>query len=706
MAKLAREAAEKRRREEEARVRDQKERAALRLRELERKTGNRSAPNVGSVGTSTLLHPSSEAVRWRQPSSGPSCEVVLERLGSTKGNGNGRALSGGDTMADVKRAPRKLFDPNRSYSSLVGGSKNPKSSMTSEGEATYIKTNVEDPKEVYNNSLPQEADAADSNVRPPNDSAASPPAPSMIQLSSYEDRDRGARKPNSGPRMLFDPKSGSMVAAPRRDENGAFGKGRKDKIKTKARNGKERDDSALSQVSSKRPTLTNNAYGRFSSDDTSNLDDGTDTKQQKFRNCRRDDISSRKEKKRSDKEKKISDSARSSGFENANRSRTRTSANKNDCAHTNQQRTRMPRTKGVLYKRDEYGHLVSADKCEGDQGYGAHSVPGGRLRNVKAFKNFVKRQQRDAHATITDGDSSSYFPTHQQQGYPNIGSKMILDYETNGHRSNLGLNRSHFMKPHSPHSSPTPVQTKPEIDLDLPSPLRVKPNEKIELLTGVEDSPTLQATAAAWAPSEAALAAAAAAKSTENSGIDISSHDSDVMSDSEVHRNAMALIDHDIASEESVTTSLKYGLGFDPTENMDSVILTPATGSGGNPEGIHLPELDLDASHVGTEERSLSNPFGGLGPSLGCPTWGTGSSNMPIGPLSNWDLLGSGNKQNVAVPGSPTEHNECNAASFLSLGNLSGNQNTWGTGGLVSGFTTLAGTPLGRVEAQLSVDKN
>ena len=58
-------------------------------------------------------------------------------------------------MADVKRAPKKLFDPNRSYSSLVGGSKIHKSSMTSEGEVTYVKNNAEVQKEVYSNSLRQ-----------------------------------------------------------------------------------------------------------------------------------------------------------------------------------------------------------------------------------------------------------------------------------------------------------------------------------------------------------------------------------------------------------------------------------------------------------------------------------------------------------------------------------------------------------------------
>ena len=42
----------------------------------------------------------------------------------------------------------------------------------------------------------------------------------------------------------------------------------------------------------------------------------------------------------------------------------------------------------------------------------------------------------------------------------------------------------------------------------------VKPNEKIELITGAPESPTLQATATPWAPSQAVLAVVAAKEST------------------------------------------------------------------------------------------------------------------------------------------------------------------------------------------------
>jgi len=709
MAKLARDAAEKRRREEQTRVREQKERAAQRLYELEKKTGKSSTSKAGSslVTFTASIHPS-ESSRWRQHSSGPSSEVVLEPLGSTKGNGENRSLAGGDVMSDVKRAPRKLFDPNRSYSSLVGGSKNSKTELVSEDVGPHSRTNRESTrKEVSVSITPHETEVTTSSFRKQQDPAAVPAAPSsMIQLSSYEDRDRGGRKTNAGPRMLFDPKSGSLVAAPRKDDNSAFGKGRKDKTKTKVRNTKEREDAPVGQSLSKRIAPSNVAYGRFSPDNPGAPDESTDTKYAKHRNSRRDDLATRKEKKRADKEKKIADSVRSTAFENGQKNKSRSSGSKNDSSPTHQQRLKLPRTRGVLYKRDDYGSLVSADKCEGDQGYGAHSVPGGRLKNVKAFNSFVKRQQRTTHAPV-EGDTSTYFGAHTQPVYPKLGPSVAAsDYESNGLRSTPGLNRSHFMKTHSPQSPSTPVHETLEKDLNIPSPLRVKPNERIELLTGEEDSPTLQASAAAWAPSEAALAAAAAATPTDNSGTEVNSHDSDELSESDVHMSAMAFIDHDIESEESVSVSLKLGLGFDPTENMDSVIMTPATGNGDKPSGIDLPELALDTSHVATEERTISNPFGGLGPSLCCPTWGTGASNMPMGPLSNWDLLGSGSEQNVDASGSSSEQKECTAASFLSLGNLNGSQNTWGSGGLVSGFTTLAGTPLGNVEPQGSVDKD
>jgi hypothetical protein len=47
-----------------------------------------------------------------------------------------------------------------------------------------------------------------------NSTSAVPPSAPVIHLTSYEDRDRGESRKlgNTAPRMLYDPKSGSMVA--------------------------------------------------------------------------------------------------------------------------------------------------------------------------------------------------------------------------------------------------------------------------------------------------------------------------------------------------------------------------------------------------------------------------------------------------------------------------------------------------------------
>ena len=38
--------------------------------------------------------------------------------------------------------------------------------------------------------------------------------------------------------------------------------------------------------------------------------------------------------------------------------------------------------------------MCDADGCEGDLGYGAHSVPGGRVKNPEAYAKFSQQQQQ------------------------------------------------------------------------------------------------------------------------------------------------------------------------------------------------------------------------------------------------------------------------------------------------------------------------
>jgi len=790
MTKLARDRAEKRRKEEEARFQEQSERAAQRLRELENKL--KVSINNGPILTNNIassnhnpgraaVQSTSSARSWRHnyASSGSGDEVVLERLGSTKGNSGpiiSSSSSGAGPPSDVKRNHRTLFDPNRSYSSLVGGIKMRKDaadslensnsnphvvvqSRNSNQETNDGSTNhhVSNENQLKNNSCYRPSQQQQQSHDPAVMADTQPS--SVIQLSSYEDRGRGGRSANAGPRMLFDPKSGSMVAAPssrNREENGnggngngnsnsngggggLFGKGgRKDRSKSKARNnGKDRED-----CNSNGLILSKKSLSRYTPEDSDTQDEGGDgSKYSKTRNGRRDDTTTpRKEKKKAEKKFDNSSGGRHISYENGHRNTVRsnnTSMRKESWGRHPQQRMRLPRTRGVLYMRDENGILKSADGCEGDQGYGAHSVPGGRVKNEKAFNDFVQKQQRAAQL---DGDNSPYFGSKQQQRlFPKGGGRgggggsnmPAADFEKGSGNTRYSLNRYHFTKPHS---SPTATPKSQLLDNEIPSPVRVKPNEKIELLTGVEESPTLQATASPWAPSEAALAAAAATaqstNSAENSRIEVNSHnesDVDAIDETEVHaRSAIAFIDHkDLVvpqeGKENVS-DVKIGLGFDPTENMDAVISTPAGRNHKDTDKVvHIPDLSLNPCHsVDEDSRAHSNnPFGGLGPSLGCPTWGTPSSGVKMGALSDWDLLGTRNKSDGAEPciiSTPDQKDHSTtttttitpASSFLSLGNLPGNNNnTWGSGGLVSGFTTLAGTPLAsNTEHKISADKD
>ena len=121
------------------------------------------------------------------------------------------------------------------------------------------------------------------------------------------------------------------------------------------------------------------------------------------------------------------------------------------------------------------------DGCEsGDLGYGAHSVPGGRVRNPVEYSKFVAQQK-----------------AYEQEG----GNGLAYGLE------GYGNNQAYYAEQQAGYKAAAkePEMKQKEIDW-------VKPDEKIELVTGVNDSPTLQATAHTFFPSQAALAAAAAAK--------------------------------------------------------------------------------------------------------------------------------------------------------------------------------------------------
>ena len=254
----------------------------------------------------------------------------------------------------------------------------------------------------------------------------------IIHLSSYEDRDRGERVSSSAPRMLYDPKSGSMVAVPSREESGSGGR-RKERSK-KGRSGREKD-----------------TKGDARQDNLQSSDGGKGGRKGKGR---KDDNHQRV--------KLVPD----------NSSPLRADGKKSRAPNS---KRKLPRTCGVLYARDQKGNCYCADGCDGDLGYGAHSVPGGRVKNPNAFSTSADDQRRlNEHEDNTDHiDDMDY----RLENLPGAAAGVVL-------QTGFCL--------------PDPKEAK----LDW-----VKPNEKIVLVTGVDDSPTLQATAKEWAPSRATLAA-------------------------------------------------------------------------------------------------------------------------------------------------------------------------------------------------------
>lgn len=323
---------------------------------------------------------------------------------------------GTDDTDDEQPRQRTLYDPNRPCNS---GGKNGRDNGSSDTEATRrgraMSYASDDSRDMKVNQQP------------------------MIKLSSYDDRGRGT---SSGPRMLFDPKSGSMVAVSSREDSN---KGRGRKERKKGRNGRDKDSKAESRA------------------------DTDGSKAARKGKSRKDDATNQQ----------TSSSDHKRG--------------RNTCFK------RLPRTCGVLYKKDNKGHYVCADGADGDLGYGSHSVPGGKSRNPDAHVRMMKDKKRAAEES-KNADKQ---------------------------------NDSQLDDPSSPQANPAPeVTLQTGLATGETESLHdwVLPNEKISLVTGHDESPTLQATAKEWAPSVAALsaAAAAAAERTVNVSTSVGSKEEEV----------------------------------------------------------------------------------------------------------------------------------------------------------------------------------
>jgi len=555
MSQRAKERAEKRRTEEESRFNQQKERAAQRLRELDKKAGMNGEHQFGQE----QLAEQESGMPDELPSSNHAVHTH-----------------------DLPRQQKTLYDPNRPYSSMLGGG------TAGRSEKEVISDDVEMPRNSRMMVGPPATEQSQYSRQP------------MIQLSSYEDRDRGERGSSAGPRMLYDPKSGSMVAVPSR-EDATSGRGRKERGK-KGRNARDKESKA---------------------------DGRTDNENSKW---------GRKGKQRRD------DSTQQRGKVTPDSSSPVKAESKLGQAPSER---RLPRTCGVLYAKESKGHYYCVDGSDGDLGYGAHSTPGGKTRKPEAYDKFVNERKQAPPSSPTQEESlkQAEGPPHQEISYKDtlMQGDSPPSYVTPGATLQTGFNLSE--------SAALAATALPDPSLDW-----VKPNERISLGVGVGDySPTLQATAKEWAPSRAALTAAAAAV---------------------VERTAVmpAPVDSVDEDDEEVDDA-PLGLGFDPTLHMDSMMHSPSA----EPTS-HLDTVDFAALSLEPAMHSTGQGTHNIFAFESGATWGasnSGGHNDWGYPSSAGNAFASSDSKNVV------------SASFLSLSNT----NTWDGVPGISG-TTLGGSPM------------
>lgn len=197
--------------------------------------------------------------------------------------------------------------------------------------------------------------------------------------------------------MLFDPSSGSMVAVPSRDDPS-----KSSTKKTKATKGPQKSPAAKrsdegGKINARRPldgSVTNE-----SSD--SKLPRGKQGK-----GSRKDEATALQQKNK----KSIDSNGRSSH-------RT--------------PRKRVPRTRGVMYKMDKSGNFVNVDGCDPDNGYGAHRVPGGKVKNSPGYAKLTKKEEDKKAAGSQPPSTDNETSPAVTEGFSFRNDPGFLQHQTN-----------------------------------------------------------------------------------------------------------------------------------------------------------------------------------------------------------------------------------------------------------------------------------
>ena len=770
MAKLAKVRAERRRAEEEERIRRQKEGAARRLRELEEKMGSGAAGGAsgadsgaagaagaaGAGGSSNgpaagKVAPAAPPVRgpavsavdvenWRRRSRPQqlATQIKLERLGSRTRSGDGGGAKSGDRggagaaeasspaqrMSIMASRPkptsptklgerglgggggvsgRSLWDPNgRTFSSLVGGSSTGVTAAPDadgggdkgdgsgnddgrpRSEQPHPVSPLDDRNEYSRgnggggNGTLYMVDEYSRRDRRSNSNVSDhdryayeepPPMDHVIHLSSYETTDRGEpQRKSEAPRMLFDPKSGSMVAAKDLPSGGGGGGGGGAERGGKAKRERNRKD--RKGKSSDRADPGDRLLLRRPSDADDAADGGGGRSSRKSRKDR--------------------PSKRGGGRDHSveELSRPGPRSRRGGARGGGRSEPKLPRTCGVLYKKDDRGRYVCADGCDADQGYGAHSVPGGRIRNPSGHAAFVKEHNRLKEEAAAYRSAHGYYANGSPMGHMHGRHEDAYRQEYSGYDAN-GYDYG---------GQKEPEELAPEVPL-------VTADEDLKLIVG-EDSPTLKPSAREFAPSHAALAAASApaAKNSAHHADTNNEEDKDI-DDAAAGFVINGIIGGEEEEEDDDDDVHAVGLGFDPTLNMDSVMMSPAGSPRKGTVEAEPFELALgQISVVETEDaegsprmpfsnrtgkkvdgsRLLGNVSTAWSLSAGAQE-SDGGNAFASSTFSNWGLLGNaaGGDATDTEAADGEAGKEQTAASFLSLSTKIGGSDDgspWGTG--------------------------
>lgn len=342
-----------------------------------------------------------------------------------------------------------------------------------------------------------------------------------IQLSSYEDIDRGER--NSGPRMLFDPKSGAMVTVktlkePKKNERIVKKKEKNLETTEPKKNGKNKPKAKKKES-------------------------GKDTAQNEPK-------------------------------------------------------------KSTTTDRPKNRHGPNNNRTEGQAGRG---------RNPPAYGKFNKQP----HSTYQEEMYGEY-------DYNNNKKHNIEEYQQEELQLQTGFN-------------PVPLDY-------------VKATDKIELVTGMDESPSLKPTAKEWAPSQAAIAAANAAVAEKRS------------TGSKADKKTSVQVD---SSEDDIDAD---GLGFDPTEHMEFVMQSPSHEMDleDRMASMDLNALSLEPQMYPSGSSAIPRNLFAFGTS---ETWSTANSNNIN---ANWGASTGGGASGLfgsnTFPSNPNgKAREADTPSFLSM---------------------------------------